>query len=343
MLQLYALDAQLGSAQERLSSLEAAVARLESERALVLRELTLATLDSRLTEQRIALRLRYLYDYGLGTSSLDVLLGSTSVEQALTRLDDVNQVDLANQNIVVQLDTTLRQLGSLSRLLAARERSLQAARRAVSSTVLELAQAGQQRSAYISTLENREAYAAGAIARLNAQAQAAAARSARLAVLAAARQARQRAEAPHIVDAPVQIITTASASANETPTPASAQPSNVGPEPLDRATSSSPAGADISTSAPPASAPGSETITVVATGYSLSGYTSTGLPVGYGIAAVDPGVIPLGARMNIPGYGEAVAADTGGAIVGDRIDLWFPSVAAADAWGRRTVTIALNG
>jgi cystine transport system substrate-binding protein len=87
---------------------------------------------------------------------------------------------------------------------------------------------------------------------------------------------------------------------------------------------------------------GARTITVSATGYALSGRTATGLPVGWGIVAVDPSVIPLGTHMTVPGYGEAVAADTGGAIVGDTIDLWFPTVAQADAWGRRTVTIVLH-
>jgi cystine transport system substrate-binding protein len=84
------------------------------------------------------------------------------------------------------------------------------------------------------------------------------------------------------------------------------------------------------------------TLTVSATGYALSGTTATGLPVGWGIVAVDPSVIPLGTHMTVPGYGEAVAADTGSAIVGDTIDLWFPTVAQADAWGRRTVTITLH-
>ena len=44
----------------------------------------------------------------------------------------------------------------------------------------------------------------------------------------------------------------------------------------------------------------------------------------YGIVAVDPAIIPLGTRMFIPGYGEAVAADTGGAVKGYIIDLGFP-------------------
>jgi 3D (Asp-Asp-Asp) domain-containing protein len=81
---------------------------------------------------------------------------------------------------------------------------------------------------------------------------------------------------------------------------------------------------------------------VSATGYSLGGSTATGLPVGWGVAAVDPSVIPLGTHMTVPGYGEAIAADTGGAIVGATIDLWFPTTAQAMAWGRRIVTISLH-
>jgi 3D (Asp-Asp-Asp) domain-containing protein len=84
------------------------------------------------------------------------------------------------------------------------------------------------------------------------------------------------------------------------------------------------------------------TLTVSATGYALGGTTSTGLPVGWGVAAVDPSVIPLGTHMTVPGYGEAVAADTGGAVSGGTIDLWFPTLAQANAWGRRTVTIELH-
>ena len=84
------------------------------------------------------------------------------------------------------------------------------------------------------------------------------------------------------------------------------------------------------------------TMTVTATGYSLRGHTATGAPVGWGVVAVDPSTIPLGARMSIPGYGEGIAADTGSAVVGASIDLWFPTLAQARAWGRRTVTITLH-
>ena len=78
------------------------------------------------------------------------------------------------------------------------------------------------------------------------------------------------------------------------------------------------------------------------TAFPCGGTTATGLPVGWGVVAVDPSVIPLGTHLTVPGYGEAVAADTGGAVVGNTIDLWFPSVAQANAWGRRLVTITLH-
>jgi 3D (Asp-Asp-Asp) domain-containing protein/peptidoglycan hydrolase CwlO-like protein len=86
---------------------------------------------------------------------------------------------------------------------------------------------------------------------------------------------------------------------------------------------------------------GVATMTVVASGYALPGTTSSGRPVGWGAVAVDPSVIPLGSRLSIPGYGVGVAADTGGAIQGARIDLWFPTVAQARAWGSRVVTITV--
>jgi 3D (Asp-Asp-Asp) domain-containing protein len=74
----------------------------------------------------------------------------------------------------------------------------------------------------------------------------------------------------------------------------------------------------------------------------MPGTTSIGMATGWGVVAVDPSMIPLGTRLTIPGYGEGVAADTGSAVQGATIDLWFPSSAQALAWGRRTVTITLH-
>jgi uncharacterized protein YabE (DUF348 family) len=83
---------------------------------------------------------------------------------------------------------------------------------------------------------------------------------------------------------------------------------------------------------------------MVATAYTAncsgcSGITASGRPAGHGIVAVDPRVIALGTRLYIPGYGFAVAGDTGGAIHGSRIDLGFNSERDALLFGRRAVTV----
>ena len=69
------------------------------------------------------------------------------------------------------------------------------------------------------------------------------------------------------------------------------------------------------------------------------GLTAMGIPATYGVVAVDPDIIPLGTRVYIPGYGEALAADTGGAIYGYRIDLCMEDYWQAMDFGRRTVTV----
>jgi 3D (Asp-Asp-Asp) domain-containing protein len=68
------------------------------------------------------------------------------------------------------------------------------------------------------------------------------------------------------------------------------------------------------------------------------GRTATGVQVTYGVVAVDPTVIPLGTRMFIPGYGYAVAADTGGAVKGYIIDLGYPDGVTVD-WQPRWLDI----
>ena len=70
-----------------------------------------------------------------------------------------------------------------------------------------------------------------------------------------------------------------------------------------------------------------------------NGYTHTGVPAKRGVIAVDPRVIPLGTRVYVDGYGFGVAADTGSAIKGQRIDVCFDTHEEALAWGIRKVKV----
>lgn len=87
-----------------------------------------------------------------------------------------------------------------------------------------------------------------------------------------------------------------------------------------------------------------EVITMEATAYLPTdgggdGITATGIRARHGVVAVDPNVIPLGTRVYIPGYGEAIAADTGGDIIGNRIDVVLEDYGSAMQFGRRTVDV----
>lgn len=71
-----------------------------------------------------------------------------------------------------------------------------------------------------------------------------------------------------------------------------------------------------------------------------SEWTATGMRAGKGVIAVDPKVIPLRSKVYIPGYGVAIAGDTGGAIKGNIIDLGFDD-ARTSGWTARFVDIYL--
>lgn len=59
------------------------------------------------------------------------------------------------------------------------------------------------------------------------------------------------------------------------------------------------------------------------------------------LIAVDPSVIPLGKKVWVEGYGVAIAGDTGGAIIGHRIDILMPTKSAALSFGRKTVKVVI--
>jgi cystine transport system substrate-binding protein len=284
VLGLYSLDQRYAAAQARVASLHHAAVSLRAQRAILRHQLTVARHGLRISQQRLAVRLRALYEQS-NVEPIDVVLGASNLDEALTNLDNLQRVSGQGQDVLREFKSARTATIELSRGLARREAALAAETRAAEAAAASLGRTVAARHAYISSLANERRMTEQRISTLVAQAQAASAKSATL-----ARPAVQ------------PVYSTASA-----------------------AVSSS-----------------GRSVTVSATGYSLPGHTASGLAVGWGVVAVDPSVIPLGTHMTIPGYGEAVAADTGGAVVGSTIDLWFPTIAQANAWGRRVVTIVVH-
>jgi 3D (Asp-Asp-Asp) domain-containing protein len=306
LLDLFSLEARAASARARLGSLQAQVSRARAEQALVRRQVALTQRALTVSQQQLAERLRLLYEQG-PPDSLAVILGSTSLDEAIMNIDELNRAARQSQSVVDETTATRARLDRLSGFLAARVDRLAALEQQAAATTFALDRARADRAGLVSTLRTKERLNVRTIAALEATARAAEAKSAALTAA--------RAAPPPVPNAPV------------VEAPPVMPPVDV--------TTSAPA-------APAAPAASGQSLTVTSTGYSLTGHTATGLPVGWGIVAVDPALIPLGTHLTIPGYGEGVAADTGSAVRGATIDLWFPTLAQARAWGRRTVTIAVH-
>ncbi len=83
-----------------------------------------------------------------------------------------------------------------------------------------------------------------------------------------------------------------------------------------------------------------DVITMESTAYTHTGNrTATGIMPYVGVVAVDPKIIPLGSKLYVEGYGFGLAADTGGAIKGNIVDVFMDTRKEAINWGRRNVKV----
>jgi len=284
VLGLYALDSRLTQARGELARIHARVGALHAERQQIESQLRVVARNLRVSQRLLGAHLRTLYEEG-EPNALAILLGSSSLDDAVTRLNDVEQTARQGEDAVSDTQRGRAKLSELAVTLAAQVRQAEALEARARATAASLERARAARVGYLASLAQQRRLTARQIAKLDTR----------------ARRGVEQAQT-------IQSVATPPAAA-ATPLPAAAAPG---------------------------------TLTVTATGYSLPGHTATGMPVGFGVIAVDPAVIPLGTSMTVPGYGEGVAADTGSAVTGNTIDLWFPTLADAMAWGRRTVTITLH-
>lgn len=307
LLQLYALNTSLDRARGRLAEIETGLAAVRMDQDIGRRQLRAAQRTLILARARLGRQIRAQYEQD-NPDTLAVLFGAASLDDIITGLDSVNTSAASTADLIAQTrlarDRVRVGLASVDRR-AARLATLRAAAAAQAAA---LDQARSERSAYIGRLRTGERLTTQRIAALEAQARAAE---------AASTVATVKAEALKSLSA------LGPASAAQAPATPSAPAVPAAPAPIQ-----------------PASGSGKQ-LTVVATAYSLHGGTASGLSTSPGVVAVDPTVIPLGTRLYIPGYGPGIAADTGTAIKGLRIDLWFPTLSQADNWGRRTVTITV--
>jgi 3D (Asp-Asp-Asp) domain-containing protein len=232
-----------------------------------------------------------------------VILGATSIDEIMTGIEGLSRATAQNERLVQQAAEKGRRLTVLRATLAEQRDRLDDAREAARAGTARLAAAVSGQRETVARVRRQAALTRQRLQALQVRAQQAVQRSA---------------------DITASVASTAAVAASEPAPTTAVTPASAPP-------------------ATPAPVTGTHTLVVDAVAYHLPGNTASGIPVGVGVIAVDPTVIPLGTRVFVPGYGPAVAADVGTAIKGNIIDLWMPTTAEALAWGRRTVTITIYG
>jgi 3D (Asp-Asp-Asp) domain-containing protein len=302
---LFATDAALARARAQADAAQARLVRARDDLHAVRQQLDVAVANQRAPQRALAARLNEIYrTHPLDT--LGVLLASRSWSQASASLDLLNRLSRQDSLLVRsarQWRTALKGRSRTLRAAEGRARDVQGAWEARAAT---LGRADQAQRALLARFRREHVRALAALA-------------------AAARRAVVRSRT---------IVRPEPHGGGSTAAPATA--------PVTTAASTAPAATTAPAPAPkaPSLAPGT-TLSVTSTAYSLPGHTASGLPVGVGICATDPRVIPLGTRFDVPGYGSCVAADTGSSVVGADIDIWMPNAQAA-VYGTQTITITFR-
>jgi 3D (Asp-Asp-Asp) domain-containing protein len=317
-LELFALNSRLDEARAELGGVQGRIVQVEGERAAARNRLRVAHRTLSVAEQQLGDQLRTLYQQDR-PDPFEIMLGAASLQDAFDGLDSLRRAAHATADVLLEAKDARADVTRLAGALRKRRAALESLRQAAAARAAELVGAQSDRLDYLARLRDEERLNGEQIILLEARARAA--------------QAQARLEA---VKARMSATSESfgAQSALAAPEPSAPEP----PAPQPTAAESQPA---VATQAPAAPLAGRR-LTVIATAYSLPGNTASGLPTGPGVVAVDPTVIPMGTRMTIPGYGPGVAADVGTAIKGNRIDVWFPKLEQAQAWGARTVTITLH-
>ncbi len=339
LLDLYALGSRLDQARADLARLDAQAAALARRQESARREYRAALETQSNAQLQLGGQLRLLYEQDQ-PDSIAVILGAVSFNEAIEDLDNIKRIAHATESVLDQAKRAKQRVSRQKAQLAAQVARTKAARDRVAAGAADLERARSERSGYLTQLRQEQALNNAQIADLQARAAAAQQRAHEVTAQVHRRQQQE--------PAPADSSSSSSASSASTPsaptapeqtttfeTPSTAAPGEPPPAAVESVSQSSSTGSTASSPGPPRSG---GTMSVLATGYCLTGKTATGLPVGPGIVAVDPGVIPLGTRMTIPGYGEGVAADVGGGIKGAHIDVWITSCSDAASF-TRTVTI----
>lgn len=298
-------------------------------------------------ESILSKRLRNIQKSNLMSNMLAYLLASESLTDILDRFDAVSKIVYLDKELISEVKEKKETLTVTMDELSSKEASLQALKEETESSLKELESKKSEQETKMAQLNEEQAKVSSVI---EANEQKLIAYS-----VSIIENSNTISELQESISTLTYLIPTLNSStvieaANNSISQGNLKVEKINAEEKAKAEAAIPSrGESMTVTFTPGSSSGStalSTLTMQSTAYTGGTLTATGTkpvynPDGISTIAVDPSVIPLGSKVYVSGYGIAIAADTGGAINGNIIDLYFNSEADCIAWGRRNVTVEI--
>ena len=315
LLDLFAADSAVGRARLRADDLRSRARQQADRVADARREVAVGRANLDVAQTTLSTRLAAAFRAG-DVDPFVILLSATSLSDALDSISIVNRVSARDAMLIGNVRRGLSTSRRAERALTAELGRLTAAAAAADAERVRVVAARNAKATLVASLRNSKLIAGRRLTQIEQAA-------------AAAREKAAAIEGAAVPGAGTS--TTGTTGGGGSTTSSGGDTGNGG------------GGGGTDQAPPPPGPVGSgQTLTVVATAYAIHGTTATGIRTRRGVCATDPSVIPLGTKFDVPGYGSCVAADTGGAIIGNRIDVWVETEAEALQWGFKTVTVSIR-
>ena len=298
-------------------------------------------------ESILSKRLRNIQKSNLMSNMLAYLLASESLTDILDRFDAVSKIVYLDKELISEVKEKKETLTVTMDELSSKEASLQSLKEETESSLKELESKKSEQETKMAQLNEEQAKVSSVI---EANEQKLIAYS-----VSIIENSNTISELQESISTLTYLIPTLNSStvieaANNSISQGNLKVEKINAEEKAKAEAAIPSrGESMTVTFTPGASSGStalSTLTMQSTAYTGGTLTATGTkpvynPGGISTIAVDPSVIPLGSKVYVSGYGTAIAADTGGAINGNIIDLYFNSEADCIAWGRRNVTVEI--
>lgn len=298
-------------------------------------------------ESILSKRLRNIQKSNLMCNMLAYLLASESLTDILDRFDALSKIVYLDKELISEVKEKKETLTVTMDELSSKEASLQALKEETESSLKELESKKSEQETKMAQLNEEQAKVSSVI---EANEQKLIAYS-----VSVIENSNTISELQESISTLTYLIPTLNSStvieaANNSISQGNLKVEKINAEEKAKAEAAIPSrGESMTVTFTPGASSGStalSTLTMQSTAYTGGTLTATGTkpvynPGGISTIAVDPSVIPLGSKVYVSGYGIAIAADTGGAINGNIIDLYFNSEADCIAWGRRNVTVEI--